>query len=378
MVGHARGDNRYLTVHVPARHLRQFRVRLAYSPHVIRQVWYADHHTWSSYCDRHPHAPEGGPDRVFRGDTEECRRTLERTVDMLWAHLGKVRAHFEGGPHDGTAWVLAEGEVTATLSVPGPDATAVVYRLAAYDGTRAQYVPYEKCRAEPRRRPGRRPDDSGHLIDVVMLPRSKWSMRVDRGPFMPDPPTTQLTGAFILGLLLGTRHLALYGATPEQLRPARRLLIFASLATLALNIADPLITGAYGKAAFDTVGPLLLIGWAEVGARLLQAIAAISGKPGKAIGVATYRGGVDADEATTAATGSTLQNGHSRTPEDAADRSVPAADNSDLLDRARQEDSRHWADYQRPISAETLRKNLRIGAARSRMLVAMVDQSASG
>jgi len=111
---------------------------------------------------------------------------------------------------------------------------------------------------------------------------------------------------------------------------------------------------------------------------LLQAIAAISGKPGKAIGVATYRGGVDADEATTAATGSTLQNGHSRTPEDAADRSVPAADNSDLLDRARQEDSRHWADYQRPISAETLRKNLRIGAARSRMLVAMVDQSASG
>lgn len=35
----------------------------------------------------------------------------------------------------------------------------------------------------------------------------------------------------ILGLLLSTRHLALHGATAEQLRPARQLLIFASLAT---------------------------------------------------------------------------------------------------------------------------------------------------
>lgn len=30
-------------------------------------------------------------------------------------------------------------------------------------------------------------------------------------------------------------------------------LIFAGLAGLALNIADPIVTGAYGKAAFDAV-----------------------------------------------------------------------------------------------------------------------------
>jgi hypothetical protein len=70
----------------------------------------------------------------------------------------------------------------------------------------------------------------------------------------------------ILGLLLGTRHLALHSATPDQLRPARRLLIFASLDTLALNIADPVVAGDYGKAAFDAVGPALL-----------QAIASVSG-----------------------------------------------------------------------------------------------------
>jgi hypothetical protein len=83
----------------------------------------------------------------------------------------------------------------------------------------------------------------------------------------------------ILGLLLGTGHLALYGATSAELRPARRLLIFASLATLASNIADPIVTGAYGKAAFDAVGPLLLIGWAEVGLGLLRAIASIPRRP---------------------------------------------------------------------------------------------------
>jgi hypothetical protein len=32
--------------------------------------------------------------------------------------------------------------------------------------------------------------------------------------------------------------------------------IFASLTALALNVADPLVIGEYGKAAFDAVGPL--------------------------------------------------------------------------------------------------------------------------
>ncbi|MGP3979637.1 DUF2637 domain-containing protein [Streptomyces sp. KR80] len=46
-----------------------------------------------------------------------------------------------------------------------------------------------------------------------------------------------------------------------------------------------------------------------------------------------------------------------------------------LLLRAHQEDARHREKHQRPISAETLRKELRIGAARSRYLVALVRAS---
>jgi hypothetical protein len=50
----------------------------------------------------------------------------------------------------------------------------------------------------------------------------------------------------------------------------------------------------------------------------------------------------------------------------------------DLIERARQEDARHWAEHQRPISAETLRRRLRIGAARSRMLVSIIRTDQAG
>jgi hypothetical protein len=127
----------------------------------------------------------------------------------------------------------------------------------------------------------------------------------------------------ILGLLLGTRYLALAGASPDVLRPARRLLIFASVVTLALNVADPLIAGEYGRAAFDAVGPLLLIGWADL-----------------------------------------EQETHARTPTPES-REGSASIPSNLLERARQEDAAHRAVHQRPISADTLRRRLRIGATRA-------------
>jgi hypothetical protein len=184
----------------------------------------------------------------------------------------------------------------------------------------------------------------------------------------------------ILGLLLGTRHLALHGATPEQLRPARRLLIFASLATLALNIADPLVTGAYGKAAFDAVGPLLLIGWAEVGPGLLQAITTLSHQPNETIQANRFDSCTDLDDITpNTDTTSTVATGQSDGPAtDTASRPAAIASNDDLIDHARREDARHWLAHQRPISAETLRKNLHISATRSRMLVSIVRAERSG
>ena len=182
----------------------------------------------------------------------------------------------------------------------------------------------------------------------------------------------------ILGLLVGTRHLAVHGATSDQLRPARRLLMFTSLTTLALNIADPLLTSAYGKAAFDAVGPLLLIGWAEVGPGLLQAINAISQHTKEIIRAKerdvradTHVPAASVAPPTTTAHNEVLMSDTGRGP-------IAIASDSDLIDRARHEDAHHWATYQRPISAETLRKNLRISAARSRMLVSIIRAERSG
>jgi hypothetical protein len=181
----------------------------------------------------------------------------------------------------------------------------------------------------------------------------------------------------ILGLLLGIRQLALAGATPAHLRPARRLLIFASTVTLALNVADPLVAGQYGKAAFDVVGPLLLIGWAEVGPDLLRALTT-AGRPNDARPDDVKRMQTrSADEPT--ATGQTAPES---SREDTKPDGTPAEGQSslaaldivddDLLERARAEDARHWDEHRRPISADTLRRKLRIGAARSRLLVAII------
>ncbi|WP_236703398.1 hypothetical protein [Lentzea aerocolonigenes] len=173
----------------------------------------------------------------------------------------------------------------------------------------------------------------------------------------------------IVGLLLGTRHLALTGASPEVLRPARRLLIFASVVTLALNVAEPLVAGEFGKAAFDAVGPLLLIGWSEVGPGLLQAIGATSRVP-VVREVDRPEPAVDAD----------LDDGAPETgpelevdiPQQGEERAVVGRTPEALLAQARREDAAHRAAHQKPISADTLRVRLRVGATRARQLVKIV------
>lgn len=172
----------------------------------------------------------------------------------------------------------------------------------------------------------------------------------------------------ILGLLLGIRHLAHVGASLEVLRSARRLLMFASAVTLALNVADPIVAGEYGKAAFDAVGPLLLIGWAEVGPGFLQAIGT-NNLPGPAL----MPDGVDAAP-------HNLQhevqvNGSSAPQSTACGRTASRSRGrrlEDLLARARQEDVAHRAAHQKPISAETLRTRLGIGSGPARQLVKIV------
>ncbi|MBB5891851.1 hypothetical protein [Kutzneria kofuensis] len=196
-------------------------------------------------------------------------------------------------------------------------------------------------------------------------------------PIWVAPLVAPAVDLSILGLLLGTRHLALTGASAEVLRPARRLLIFASVVTLALNVADPLVAGEYGKAAFDAVGPLLLVGWAEVGPDLLRALATtLQLSEATPDGVKRMDAWL-ADEPTAIgqpAPESRRENTKPRGAQVDGQRSLAASSmvDDDLLERARQADARHWDEHRRPISADTLRKKLRIGAARARLLVTII------
>lgn len=155
----------------------------------------------------------------------------------------------------------------------------------------------------------------------------------------------------VVGLLLAIRSLSMRGAPVEVIRPARRLLLASSVVTLALNVAEPLIAGEVGKALFDAVGPLLLIGWAEVGPVLLQALTAVAAAERPAGDAQTQT--ADSDSAS-------------------AEQSEGVGVDAELLERARREDRRHRELYQRPVSAENLRKVLGVGADRSRALVKLV------
>ncbi|MEU9685391.1 hypothetical protein AB0H31_01240 [Amycolatopsis japonica] len=169
--------------------------------------------------------------------------------------------------------------------------------------------------------------------------------------------------------MLGTRHLALKGASADLLRPARRLLIFASVVTLALNVADPVVAGEYGKAAFDAVGPLLLIGWAEVGPDFLRAIGETSPSAETEVEVARtlVPGRPDKDSSASRQVGQRefgtgepgRQVPHKRAPEE-------------LFDQARREDAAHRVAHQKPISADTLRIRLGIGATQARHFVKII------
>jgi hypothetical protein len=208
-----------------------------------------------------------------------------------------------------------------------------------------------------------------------------WSLGLRLGvPVYVAPLVAPSVDLSVVGLLIATRFLSVHGASRGQLRPARRLLTFASCVTLALNVTDPLIAGEYGKAAFDSVGCWLLIGWAHVGPGLLQAMNETDrlrptpppvhppGSPGASqhTTAADVGGGMCPPELTPVP----RQRRAARSRADGPDV------DEQLLARAKAEDARHWNLHHRPISAEALRKSLHIGATRSRGLVTQMRADA--
>jgi len=138
----------------------------------------------------------------------------------------------------------------------------------------------------------------------------------------------------VVGLLTGVRFLSLHGYTDSQLRKPRRMLLFCGILTLALNTSGAISHHQFGTALIDAVGPVLLIGWSEVGPWLLRQVYAVCpAAPHPALAL------------------------------------VP---DGELLARARQLDAGHRAAAGRPISRDTLRAQLRISRDRAAALVATI------
>jgi hypothetical protein len=95
------------------------------------------------------------------------------------------------------------------------------------------------------------------------------------------------------------------------------------------------VAGEFGKAMFDAVGPLLLIGWAEVGPQLLQAGAATRRQLLEEIGSELARVDTATDTVLVARPRT------SEAPAGVADRRLPVVADGELVDHARREDARH-------------------------------------
>ncbi|WP_030899262.1 DUF2637 domain-containing protein [Streptomyces sp. NRRL F-5126] len=97
-----------------------------------------------------------------------------------------------------------------------------------------------------------------------------WALALRLGvPHPIAPLIAPMVDLSVVGLLVALRFLALRGVAKAELEAGTRLLHLCGLLTLALNTAEPLLTGRYGRACLDTVAPLLLLGWGHVGPAFL-------------------------------------------------------------------------------------------------------------
>ncbi|SCD47057.1 Protein of unknown function [Streptomyces sp. BpilaLS-43] len=97
-----------------------------------------------------------------------------------------------------------------------------------------------------------------------------WALALRLGvPHPIAPLIAPMVDLSVVGLLVALRFLALRGVSKAELRAGTRLLHLCGLLTLALNTAEPLLAGRYGRACLDTVAPLLLLGWGHVGPAFL-------------------------------------------------------------------------------------------------------------
>uniref|UniRef100_A0AAU2V7M0 DUF2637 domain-containing protein n=1 Tax=Streptomyces sp. NBC_00003 TaxID=2903608 RepID=A0AAU2V7M0_9ACTN len=115
------------------------------------------------------------------------------------------------------------------------------------------------------------------LLAFVFSFGNVWSLALRLGvPGSVAPLIAPMVDLSVVGLLVALRYLSLRGVPAEDLTAATRLMHVSGFFTLALNIAEPILAGHYGRACVDAVAPLLLLGWGAVGPTLLRHFHAVA------------------------------------------------------------------------------------------------------
>ena len=115
------------------------------------------------------------------------------------------------------------------------------------------------------------------LLAFVFSFGNVWALALRLGvPHPVAPLVAPMVDLSVVGLLVALRYLSLHGVPTQELRAGTRLMHLCGVLTLGLNIADPLTLGLWGRAAVDSVAPLLLLGWGHVGPQFLRQFHALT------------------------------------------------------------------------------------------------------
>ncbi|MGW1609242.1 DUF2637 domain-containing protein [Streptomyces sp. NPDC002285] len=210
------------------------------------------------------------------------------------------------------------------------------------------------------------------LLAFVFSFGNVWALALRLGVPAPIAPLiAPMVDLSVVGLLVSLRYVSLRGIPPEQMTAATRLMHFSGLLTLALNIAEPIVTGHYGRAAIDAVAPLLLLGWGAVGPQLLRSFRTVADATASATAAETeptLEPGLAATEPEPAATPAPLVVPGSApvaspaAPAPAVSAPAPAVKVPEpLLTEARSIAASHQSENGEPITATQLKKRLGIG-----------------
>jgi hypothetical protein len=168
----------------------------------------------------------------------------------------------------------------------------------------------------------------------------------------------------LVALVVGIRFLARRGLSGAELRRPRLFLLAVGLAAWALNTAGAVAQRDWGKAAFDSLAPGLLVGWAEVLPWFLRQFHAVTHPtedptpvrvpvpvPTPAAGEARPSPAED---------GTRARSRRPARPSRPTTAGAGAAPLAGLVERARTAAAAYEAEHGRPVSRDALRRALHV------------------